>query len=292
MFGLLNIHKPPGPTSHDIVAQVRRLLGKKTKVGHAGTLDPFAEGVLVVCVGAATRLADYVQAYPKQYTAEVMLGATSSTDDVEGEITETPNAKAAGEENVREALQGFVGEVEQTPPAHSAVHLGGERAYKLARRGETPDLQPRPVTIHSIELLEYEYPALQIDVRCGSGTYIRSLARDIGSALGVGGYCSALTRTAIGPFKLKEAVSPQQLDPQRDLISPLAALERLEKIAVDEKDVRKLIKGQNIFIKDSGALRPGEEVAAVGPQGRLIAIGAIHPDQHGMRPVRVFPPRP
>ncbi len=169
MFGFFNINKPLGPTSHVVVAHVRRRVTRKTKVGHAGTLDPFAGGVLVVCVGPATRLADYVQAGPKSYLAEVTLGATSTTDDTEGEITESP-AAAPSADAVRNATQRLTGTIQQVPPSHSAVHLGGRRAYKLARQGTRVDLPARQVTIHAIDVVEYEYPRLVLDVACGSGT--------------------------------------------------------------------------------------------------------------------------
>jgi tRNA pseudouridine55 synthase len=284
MFGFLNVHKPPGPTSHDIVAQVRRLAGRKVKVGHAGTLDPFAEGVLVICVGPATRLASYVQAAPKRYVAEITLGATSTTEDSEGEIAPTPDAAPPSEAAVRTALAGFAGDIQQVPPAHSAVHVNGRRAYKLARAGEDVQLPPRPVTVHEIALVRYAYPLLTIDVRCGSGTYIRSLARDIGAALGAGGYCSKLTRTEVGLFHLDAAKTPDDLDPEADMLPPLIALESLEKVVVDEEGVAKLLLGQSVSLPDNA---PCGEVAAVGPDGRLLALASAEPGR--LRPSKVFP---
>jgi len=284
MFGFLNVRKPPGPTSHDIVAHVRRLVGREVKVGHAGTLDPFAEGVLVICVGPATRLASYVQAAPKRYLAEITLGATSTTDDREGELTHTPDAAPPVEPDVQNVLTSFVGPIQQVPPAHSAVHVNGRRAYKLARAGEDVQLAPRPVTIHGIVLVCYEYPLLTIDVRCGSGTYIRSLARDVGTALGAGGYCSKLTRTEVGPFHLDTAKSPDALNPQGDLLPPLVALDSLEKLTVDDEGTAKLLLGQAVRIPDD---TPCGEVAAVAPDGRLIAIVSAEPG--ALRPKKVFP---
>ena len=164
MFGFYNVRKPAGPTSHDVVAQVRRKLPGSVKVGHAGTLDPFAEGVLVLCVGQATRLASFVQAQLKEYHAAITLGATSTTDDPEGEITPAPVGAAPRWRRVADALADFVGRIEQTPPVHSAVHVGGRRAYKLARAGKEPHLPARTVTIHSIKLVRYEYPLLEMAV--------------------------------------------------------------------------------------------------------------------------------
>ena len=286
MFGFLNVFKPAGPTSHDVVAGVRRLVGRKVRVGHAGTLDPFAEGVLVICVGPATRLASYVQAATKRYIAEVTLGATSTTDDVEGQITPQPSADAPHERQVREVLARFVGETRQAPPAHSAVHVDGQRAYRLARAGHDVRPASRTVTIHEIGLLRCEYPLLTIDVRCGGGTYIRALARDIGAAMGVGGYCSKLTRTQVGPFGAGEAVPPDRLDPPRNLLDPLVALETLAKVTVDDEAARKLATGQRIRLD---APAPPGEIAVVNAAGRLLAIAAAADDGRSLRPSRVFP---
>ena len=283
MFGLLNIRKTSGPTSHDVVARVRRLLGRQVKVGHAGTLDPFAEGVLVICVGPATRLADYVQAAPKRYLAEVTLGSTSTTDDPEGQIAPTAGAAAPAESLVREAAEGFVGEIEQVPPAHSAVHVDGRRAYKLARSGQTLDLPARTVTIYSVEVVEYDYPRLVLDVRCGVGTYIRALARDIGQALGVGGYCSALTRTAVGDFAIDQALDIEEVDPGQHLIDPLAALGHLPRVVADEQAVEQIRHGRAF-----AAEAAGPEIAVTDEAGRLLAI-AIPAGGEGMiRPKKVF----
>jgi tRNA pseudouridine55 synthase len=285
MFGFLNVCKPPGPTSHDIVAQVRRVFSEKIRVGHAGTLDPFAEGVLVICLGPATRLAGYVQSQPKWYAAEITLGATSSTDDVEGKIVETPLAAAPSQQAVREKLLSFVGEIEQVPPFHSAVHVRGERAYKIARAGGRPSLPARRVTIHEMELVAYEFPLLRIGVHCGSGTYVRSLARDIGNALGVGGYCSRLTRTAVGPFKIEQAVPLERLDVPRDLISPLAALQSLPKVTVDERAARSLAVGR--AIPYAGPAHGGE-IAVLDEHAHLLCIATLTDAGRTLAPGKVF----
>jgi len=287
MFGFLNVNKPPGPTSHDVVAEVRRRLPGKTKAGHAGTLDPFAAGVLVLCVGPATRLASYVQTAPKRYSAGITLGASSGTDDLTGEITNTPNAGPPFEEQVRQALARWVGQVQQVPPAHSAVHVSGRRAYKLARRGETPELPPRAVAIHAIELLRYEYPELEIDVRCGSGTYIRALARDVGADLGVGGYCSRLSRTEVGPFRIDSAVALEAVDPAADLISPIVAVGHLPKIAMDAESAGLLAHGKTVRLPAPHS--PGE-TAVVTQQGDLLAIARVCPDGTTLAPRKVFLP--
>jgi len=289
MFGFFNIAKPSGPTSHDIVDQVRQLLGRGVKVGHAGTLDPFADGVLAVCVGPATRLADYVQSRPKRYAARVSLGAVSATDDPEGPITPTPGAAPPLRQAVEEALAAMVGEIQQSPPAHSAVHVNGNRAYKLARKGRELDIPPRPVVVHEIRLARYEWPVLEIDVRCGGGTYIRALARDIGKSLGVGGYCAALTRTEVGPFHLDQAKKVEALDVQNDLIGPLAALEGLLQVTLTDEDARRIGLGQSVMLRQPA---PSGQAAVLGASGELIAIANLEDDGLTLRPDKVFPARP
>ncbi len=301
MFGFLNVNKPPGPTSHDIVARVRHMLNRTVKVGHAGTLDPFAEGVLVLCIGQATRLAEFIQRQPKRYSARIRLGATSTTGDPEGEITETPPLTAPPNESaVREALLRFVGEIQQTPPAHSAVKVAGRRAYKLARDGQNPELPPRTVTISELTLLRYDWPLLEIDVKCGSGTYIRALARDIGEALGVGGYCSKLTRTAVGEFRLKDAVRCDDLNPAGDLLPPQNHLD-LPIVKISESAAERIGMGKAI---DTDAASPRKEhgltskpchpplsrVALIGPAERLIAIASVSNDGKTLQPNKVFLP--
>ncbi len=294
MFGLLNVNKPSGPTSHDVVARVRRLIGgprrgrRRAKVGHAGTLDPFAEGVLVVCVGPATRLADYVQARPKRYRATIALGATSTTDDVEGEISERLDARPPSLQDVHRTVAGFRGEIEQVPPAHSAVHVDGRRAYTLARAGETVDLPSRTVTIHEIDVVEIEYPRLVLDVVCSSGTYVRSLARDIGEALACGGYCAALQRIAVGEFNVCEAVTPDELDLSRDLLPAIRAVDHLPTVALDADESGRIAAGRPIPAPEG--LGDGEVVVVDG-EANLLAIGRLDATAGLLRPIRVFADR-
>src|SRR6185436_18531746 len=226
MFGLLNLSKPSGVTSRDVVNRVQRLV-KPHKVGHAGTLDPLASGVLVVCLGPATRLIEYVQRLPKRYLATFLLGRQSETEDIEGTVTELVDPSVPTEAQLRAALPNFIGCIQQLPPAFSALKVEGKRAYDLARQGETPDLKARPIEVHSIDLIEYDYPQLTFDIRCGSGTYVRSLGRDIARALGTEAVMSALTRTEIGPFHLSQALSGDDITPQsidRAFIPPRMAL--------------------------------------------------------------------
>lgn len=285
MFGLLNVCKPPGPTSHDVVAGVRRQLGRRVKVGHAGTLDPFAEGVLVLCVGPATRLAEYVQARPKRYRAVVRLGATSTTLDPEGEITPAPGAPAPTADDVREALARFVGTIEQVPPAHSAVHVAGRRAYELARAGRPVELPPRTVTIHSIDLLRCEHARVEIDVCCGSGTYLRALARDVAAALGTAGYCERLTRTAIGDFRIADAIPPDRLDPVRDLLAPLLAVSHLPQVTIGDAQREDLRNGRPWA---SPEILDSEAVAIIDGRGGLLALAGVRGDRRTLQPTKVF----
>ena len=286
MFGFLNVLKPAGPTSHDVVAMVRRALPRRTKLGHAGTLDPFADGVLVLCAGPATRLADYVQAATKRYRAEITLGAASTTDDTEGEITPAGPCEPPPHERLGAVLSGLVGEIMQTPPAHSAVHVHGRRAYKLARAGQVPELTPRQVRIDAIDLLEYDWPKLTVEVTCGSGTYIRAIARDVGEALSVGGYCSNLTRLAVGCFRIEEAVVPDKLDLRRDLLDPLIALEDMPKVTVSAEETARLANGKAIPFT-GGVSTP--EVALIDDAGRLLAIASPDAQAGLLRPKKVFP---
>lgn len=217
MNGILLIDKPAGITSFSVVARVRRILtevtGHKHKVGHAGTLDPFATGLLIVLVGKATKSANLFLKLDKVYLAELIFGQTSSTIDPEGEIKYFSNF-VPSTEALNSTLKRFVGEIEQVPPAFSAIKVNGVRSYKLARRGEAVILKPRPVSIYSIEDIKYSYPKLQFTVHVSSGTYIRSLAKDIGEVLTTGAYLSSLRRISIDKYSLKQATKLDDLNPE------------------------------------------------------------------------------
>src|SRR4051812_48814027 len=199
MNGLLVIDKPGGMTSRDVGNRVQRWFPRKTKIGHTGTLDPLATGVLVVCVGAATRLADFVQAMGKTYAARFRLGATSTTDDADGEVTVNAAAVPPTRDQIGAAIPAFLGLVEQVPPAFSALKLDGRRAHELARSGKDVQLAARTVRIDAIRVRAYEWPFLDVEIDCGKGTYIRSIARDLGAKLGCGGMVETLRRTRVGP---------------------------------------------------------------------------------------------
>jgi tRNA pseudouridine55 synthase len=212
--GVLVIDKPPGRSSMSAVAEVRRKAGG-VKTGHAGTLDPLATGVLVVALGRATKIIDRLMATDKRYQTVIDLSAFTTTDDTEGEREEIAIATPPDETDIRAALERFTGTFEQRPPAFSAMKVGGRRAYKLARKGEQPKIPARPVTMHALALVSYDWPRLELDLHCGKGLYVRSLARDLGAVLGTGGHCLTIRRTAVGPFTLEMAV---ELD---DLPTPL-----------------------------------------------------------------------
>ena len=287
--GLLNLNKPAGVTSRWLVDQVQRLV-RPQKAGHAGTLDPLATGVVVVCVGSATRLIQYVQRKPKTYRATFLLGRWSDTEDVEGQVVplEAPPVPSAAE--LAQAAVALTGEIQQRPPAFSALKLQGQRAYKLARQGRTVELAPRPVIIYGLEIVRYAYPELELSIRCGSGTYVRSLGRDLAASLGTAAVMSALTRTAIGGFALAEALAPAELSADSwagRLLPPLRAVEELPLVTLTDADCLRLWQGQRPDCK--GTSWPADvELAAVDPHGRLAAIAVRTGDQ--LRTVCGFPP--
>ncbi|NMB57159.1 tRNA pseudouridine(55) synthase TruB [Candidatus Beckwithbacteria bacterium] len=205
------IYKPKGPTSHDIISQIRKTLNLK-KVGHAGTLDPLASGVLVMGITrAGTKQINYYLKQEKEYEAEIFLGQYSSTDDSEGEKTKVDFKIEPSKKEIQQVLQNFIGEIEQTPPIFSAIKIQGKPAYKYARKGQTLELKPRKVLIKKIILLSYSFPILKIKVVCGSGVYIRSLARDIGKSLQTGAFLQELIRTRVGNFKLENCLKVSDL---------------------------------------------------------------------------------
>lgn len=282
--GLVVVDKPAGITSHTVVSRVRRLAGTR-KVGHAGTLDPMATGVLLLGTNRATRLLGHLMLTRKAYDATVVLGVSTTTDDAEGEVTASTSAAHLEEAPVREALRAFVGDIEQVPTAVSAIKVDGKRAYARVRAGEEVVLKARPVTIDAIDVHRVEVVGetteVDLTVRCSSGTYIRAIARDLGAALGVGGHLSALRRTAVGEFDLSRARSLDQLEEEFELV-PIAEAARATFRTVDLSD------------SDAAAVRVGrrlglelEELTAVfSPEGEFLAL--YEPHETGAKPVAVF----
>jgi tRNA pseudouridine55 synthase len=286
MFGLLNVDKPAGITSRDAVNRVQRLV-RPLKVGHAGTLDPLATGVLVVAIGPAARLIEYIQRLPKTYQGTFLLGRTSDTEDIEGTVVEMPLAPKPARAQIDAAIPRFIGQIDQRPPAYSALKISGRRAYKMARRGDTVDLAPRPVEVYDLQIIRYDYPELELLVRCGSGTYIRSLGRDLAAAVGTGAVMSALRRLAVGPFKADEALRTDKLDfsaIQSRLQSPLLAVEQLPRIALDDHELAHIIQGRSITDR-WGTVEI--EIAAVSSRGELAAI-LVPAGNQSLRPTKCF----
>src|SRR5438093_2944329 len=209
--GVINLDKPVGMSSARAVDRVKRLLPRGVKIGHAGTLDPFATGVLLLLIGKATKLCEKLMDERKRYETTVKLGATTPTLDPESDEVIDPKARAVARENVEAVLRKFVGEIQQRPPVYSALKIRGRAAYARAREGEQVKLDPRPVRIYCIEMVAYQWPILQIHVECGRGTYIRSLARDIGEELGTKAYLTELKRTAVGRFQIQDAITIERV---------------------------------------------------------------------------------
>jgi len=292
--GILIVAKPSGPTSHDVVGLVRRLSSTR-RVGHGGTLDPFAAGVLPVFLGRATRLVEYHLGASKRYRATICFGETSTTDDIDGERTPIAGPPVTRAE-VEAGLAGMTGPLRQVPPDYSAVQIAGRRAYQMARAGEAVELAPRDVTIHDLTLLEWDdadpaRPVAIVDVACSAGTYVRALARDLGARLATGAYLGALVRTSSGGFRLEDAISFDTLrehaaDGPEGIelaLRPIdAGLEDLPHAPITTDEIRRLGEGLITAPKTPLVPRDAPLVLAVGPDGRVVAVcravsGALHP---------------
>jgi tRNA pseudouridine55 synthase len=271
--GILNIDKPASWTSHDVVARVRHLAGQK-RVGHAGTLDPLATGVLPVLLGRATRLADFIQDGRKTYRAGVLLGVATDTDDADGATVATAEVPWLSTSDIDRALDAFRGEISQTPPRYSAVKIAGQRAYALARRGEDVVLVPRRVTIYDARVLACDSPTVQLEVTCSSGTYIRSVARDLAVALGTVGHLTSLVRTRVGPFALRDAATLDALVEcgiDAATLPPSCALPDAPRIDITSADAARLRNGQTITIHSSR-----EELVWIYDQDGVVCLGSAH----------------
>lgn len=289
--GILNVDKPSGMTSHDVVAVIRKM-ARLRKVGHAGTLDPLATGVLLVCLGRATRASEYLMRSPKTYRATLQLGIATTTHDAEGEITSRSPVDVTKSE-VETVLQRFVGAIQQVPPRYSAIKHHGRPLYELARRGIEVEVPPREVVIHALEIVAWAPPQVTVDVRCGPGTYVRALARDVGEALGCGAHVSALRRTSSGAFDVSEAVDLEALRTafaaghvDEHLHAVEAAFYQLPVLCLDADQARRLAMGQ--YLEDAVELEEESLVRAHGPDGQFIALATRDERSGAWRPHKVF----
>ena len=285
--GVLLVDKPTGPTSHDIVRNARARLGLR-RLGHAGTLDPFASGLLLLCLGPSTRISQYLSALDKSYLATARLGVSTSTHDVDGEVVEERSRwRQLDERAVQSALEAFQGSIDQVPPRYSAKKVRGTAAHRRARRGEALRLDPVPVQVHEIGAIRCTLPFVTFTVRCSSGTYIRALARDLGRALDTGAHLTALRRTAVGPMSVSDAVSARGLGrdvPPTAHLSAAEALAHLPAVHVGEDDAARLALGQAVA-PTLGPVPEADPVVAL-ERGALVAIGVGRGGV--LRPRKVF----
>jgi tRNA pseudouridine55 synthase len=273
--GILLLDKPQGPTSHDLVGRTRRALGTR-KVGHAGTLDPMATGLMILGVDSSTRLLTYLVGLGKEYTATIRLGQATTTDDAEGEVTTSADASGVGDDAIRDAVAALTGELDQVPSTFSAIKVDGRRSYDRARAGEEVELTPRRVTVSEFEVLDIrgEGALVDLDVRVSvsSGTYVRALARDLGAALGVGGHLTALRRTKVGPFEVEDAVPVDADDLADRMLEPATVARELFPVA-------DLTPEQSVALAHGKRVRPDAAdapvVAAIAPDGRLAGLVAV-----------------
>jgi len=295
--GFINLFKPSGITSMDALRQIKRITGQRKKVGHAGTLDPLARGVLPVCFGQATRLMDHIVGGVKRYRVEITLGVTTSTYDAEGEVVKTGDPLGVTEDMVQESLLPWIGRVKQTPPMYSAIKIDGKRLYKLARAGIEVEREARSVDIHDIRIIEFAAPRLVLEVDCGGGTYIRSLAHDVGEALGCGGHVADLVRLLCGGFPAEESVTLEQLENagegpdgwQRHLYPVDRVLRDLKSIKLDRQAEEHLRHGQAVILGrpelDAGYL---EECRAYNSEGVFLALVRFDRPSNSWQPAKVF----
>ncbi|SPT64499.1 MULTISPECIES: tRNA pseudouridine(55) synthase TruB [Actinomadura] len=286
--GLVIVDKPAGWTSHDVVGKMRRL-AKTRRVGHAGTLDPMATGVLVLGVGKATRLLGHLALTEKCYDATIRLGESTNTDDAEGETTATASAAEVTDEALRAGVAALTGPIRQIPPQVSAIKVNGQRAYKMARKGEEVELAARPVTVHAFTVLDVRRHGDLIDVdasiACSSGTYIRSLARDLGASLGCGGHLTALRRTRVGPYDLSTARTLERLAEKMEILPMDEAVAAVfPRRDVSDEDARKVAHGGRL---PAAGLGPGP-VGVFAPDGTLLAL--VEEQGRVAKPLAVFVP--
>lgn len=292
MDGIFNIHKATGLTSHDVVAKIRKLL-KQKRVGHTGTLDPAASGVLPICVGQGTRVAEYLSESGKEYRATLFFGVETTTYDAEGEVTRTTSTDKLTRGEIEQALSQFRGQQMQVPPRYSAIKIQGQAAYKRARAGEELELAARPIEISHLEIIEWQTPLLTLDVACSKGTYIRSLAYDLGRAVGCGAHLTGLVRTRSGPFRLEESITLEELalaceqgEAARYLQPADRALEHYPALHLSEADEPRVLHG-NPFAYEIPETR--KSLARVyNSKGDFLAIAVWEPTTANWQPTKVF----
>jgi tRNA pseudouridine55 synthase len=289
--GILIVNKPSGLSSRTVVDRVVGLVAR-VKVGHAGTLDPLASGILIICVGTAVRLVELLQQPSKSYQTKIFLGARSDTLDADGLIVVEPSARAPSADEVASALDPFVGQILQTPPCYSAKKIRGRRAYHLARAGRPVELAPRMVRIDRITVLSYAWPCLELEIVCGSGTYIRSLAHDLGEALGCGGFVQTLVRTRVGPFTLEDALDAQALSSatiKEHLRPALDALPGMSRVALDAQQLAAISHGQSLSAADlAEPLAASGPVALVDSAGNLAGLAELDAEGKRLHPRKVL----
>jgi tRNA pseudouridine55 synthase len=286
--GVLNVRKAAGWTSHDVVAKIRGVLGAP-RVGHAGTLDPAATGVLPILVGRATRIAEYLLDWDKEYRAVLRLGETTDTLDATGTVLARRPVEGLTEAQIREAFSRFQGVVTQVPPMYSAVKVGGVPLYKAARAGRTVERGSRDVTVHRLEILDIAGPEVTFTIACSKGTYIRTLCADVGEALGVGGHLLTLVRTRVGPLRLEDAVAvegvAEAVRTGEGLLSVDRVLEHLPATTVDETEARRVVHGVAVSGANGAEAAVGAAVRIKDRHGVLIALGTVGGERAGSRPV-------
>lgn len=287
--GFLVINKAAGLTSHDVVGEIRTITDIK-RVGHTGTLDPFATGVLIIPIGPATRLMQYTHDLPKAYQASITLGATSDTDDITGKITTTSKTSIPTKEDVEKVLEKFSGEIEQIPPTYAAIKIDGKKLYEYAREGKEVEKKPRNITIYSLTLIDYKYPIVTIEATVSAGTYIRSLGRDIGQALQIGAYVSQLHRNAIGSFTDKQAVELKSLKAENWLEYLHDAKElvaHLPSLILNNKNITALQQGKEIICpKHMGSLAM---LAILNKNQAVMGVVEYNPETSTLKAKTIFP---
>jgi len=298
MHGVLVVAKPTGPTSHDVVARFRRA-AKIKKVGHTGTLDPLATGLLILCVGKTTRLQSFLMGLEKTYEGEIQFGWATDTYDAVGNAIGDPREVRVDEIDFSSVIGRFVGEIDQMPPPFSAKKVGGERAYEIARRGETPELRAKRVTVYELDIIRVSGSVAEFRVRCSAGTYLRSIAHDLGAAVGIGAHLKSLRRTVIGQFDVNQAIASEKLVAEtgealfakphfislHEIDLPLAA------VVIDPMQERKLLQGQTVIVKpDVQTIRQNDLVTVSNLDDELIAIAqAVDVLREGGGPVAIQP---